>query len=211
MADGTSNTGGSVEQQFARLRALLQDWDSYGAPPIDLVVLERARAWLAAVQVVPMSGGGVQLEWHADGVDVEIAFDIDGTVWARAETPNGRLDDAYGMALEVLCRVFDDGADVAMDEWLAWYQPGQWFTMSRALGAFIRQRLHGAHQALEEHLSPAERSARMATVQRTGQDLRSCGHPGLVEGCLSCAAEEGRRIGHTEAGAYATAEEVRAR
>ncbi len=29
-------------------------------------------------------------------------------------------------ALEVLCRVFDDGADVAHQEWLEWYKPSQW-------------------------------------------------------------------------------------
>ena len=44
-------------------------------------------------------------------------------------------------ALEVLCRVFDDGADVAHDEWLKWYKPEEWFHPSRALGAFIYQRL----------------------------------------------------------------------
>ena len=44
-------------------------------------------------------------------------------------------------ALEVLCRVFDDGADVAHQEWLEWYKPTHWLHPSRALGAFIRLRL----------------------------------------------------------------------
>ena len=44
-------------------------------------------------------------------------------------------------ALEVLCRVFDDGADVAHQEWLEWYKPTDWLHPSRALGAFIYRRL----------------------------------------------------------------------
>jgi hypothetical protein len=51
--------------------------------------------------------------------------------------------DANHDALEVLCRVFDDGVDVAYYEWLEWYRPEQWLGHSRALGAFIRQRLDG--------------------------------------------------------------------
>jgi len=46
-------------------------------------------------------------------------------------------------ALEVLCRVFDDGADVAHQEWLEWYDPTKWLHPSRALGAFIYRRQHG--------------------------------------------------------------------
>jgi hypothetical protein len=43
--------------------------------------------------------------------------------------------------LQVLCRVFDDGADQGMDEWLAWYKPEHWFHSARGLGAFIFTRL----------------------------------------------------------------------
>lgn len=49
--------------------------------------------------------------------------------------------DFQQTALEVLCRVFDDGADVAHDEWLTWYKSSEWLHPSRALGAFIRLRL----------------------------------------------------------------------
>ncbi len=50
-------------------------------------------------------------------------------------------DEAAHDALEVLCRVFDDGADAAFEEWTAWYDPKEWLGPSRALGAFIRKRL----------------------------------------------------------------------
>lgn len=54
------------------------------------------------------------------------------------------IEDCAGMsevAREVLCRVFDDGADKGMDEWQDFYAKGGWFWWGRALGAFIRVRL----------------------------------------------------------------------
>ena len=50
-------------------------------------------------------------------------------------------NNANAWALEVLCRVFEDGADAGYDEWLAWYKPEQWLHPSSALGGFIAQRL----------------------------------------------------------------------
>ena len=47
---------------------------------------------------------------------------------------------ANEVALEVLCRVFDDGADKGYREWLD-YDQTQWLWWGRALGGFIRQRL----------------------------------------------------------------------
>ena len=64
--------------------------------------------------------------------------------WSAAPAPEAtrEADDLWQSdALEVLCRVFDDGADVAHDEWLAWYKPSEWLNPYRALGAFIRNRL----------------------------------------------------------------------
>lgn len=45
------------------------------------------------------------------------------------------------VALQVLCRVFDDGADEGFQEWLVWYDPTSWLSAQRALGAFIHERL----------------------------------------------------------------------
>lgn len=49
-------------------------------------------------------------------------------------------DWADQIALEVLCRVFDDGADAGIAEWREFNKSG-WMHWSRALGAFIRGRL----------------------------------------------------------------------
>lgn len=49
--------------------------------------------------------------------------------------------DDDNTVLQVLCRVFDDGVDVALPEWREWYKPSEWLGFSRGLGAFIRTRL----------------------------------------------------------------------
>lgn len=54
----------------------------------------------------------------------------------EAELQDVRMSDCR----EVLCRVFDD-FDEAWEEWLAWWNPTQWFHEYRALGAFIRTRI----------------------------------------------------------------------
>jgi hypothetical protein len=59
------------------LQLLRRDWDSYGAPPIHLGAIARAKQLLEVLpdwhwQVVPARDGGVQLESHERGYDVEI-------------------------------------------------------------------------------------------------------------------------------------------
>lgn len=54
------------------LAALKPGWDSYGACAIAPDAIRAARVMLSAPSVVPCSDGGVQLEWHRDGFDIEI-------------------------------------------------------------------------------------------------------------------------------------------
>lgn len=57
------------------LADLRDNWDSYGGHPITEEAL-----WVARVlAVVPKSDGGIQVEWHAYGWDVEIEVLPDGT------------------------------------------------------------------------------------------------------------------------------------
>jgi hypothetical protein len=71
-------------RQFADLLRLPPDWDGYGANVIDPQPLVAAyrfsvdflRINSPAPQVVPLSSGGVQLEWHREDVDLEIEFDV---------------------------------------------------------------------------------------------------------------------------------------
>jgi len=69
-----------AERAIAALLKMPAGWDSYGAKPIDR---QRAAAALYVVwmsiaagapppAIVPTSDGGIQLEWHRCGVDLEI-------------------------------------------------------------------------------------------------------------------------------------------
>ena len=59
-----------------RLRELKPGWDSYDAKPIDPRCIEKAfefwRETRGPWTVVPCADGGVQLERHSDGLDIEI-------------------------------------------------------------------------------------------------------------------------------------------
>lgn len=61
------------------LLRLQANWDSYGAPAISptaaftaLQFLEQLPAHAPRPSLVPTSKGGLQIEWHAGGVDIEI-------------------------------------------------------------------------------------------------------------------------------------------
>ena len=66
---------------LAELLALPRDWDSYGARPVAQAAVGAAVSLLRDVmpaaapapQVVPTSAGGVQLEWHLGGIDLEVS------------------------------------------------------------------------------------------------------------------------------------------
>jgi hypothetical protein len=72
-------------------------------------------------------------------------------------------DSFHATALEVLCRVFEDGADARHDKWLDWYDPTKWMHPSRALGAFISLELKPEREALVGTL------AQLAEARRTGE------------------------------------------
>jgi hypothetical protein len=69
-----------VVNAIGRLLSLPPNWDSYGAPPVDPKHVDAALKLLADVMrddtpppaVVPTSRGGVQIEWHTKGVDLEV-------------------------------------------------------------------------------------------------------------------------------------------
>lgn len=61
---------------FGDLRRLKPNWDSYGGKPPDEKTIHRASdIWhelSGEWDVVPMSDGGIQIEQHCDGFDIEI-------------------------------------------------------------------------------------------------------------------------------------------
>ena len=58
------------------LESLQPDWNSYGSVRISSEALDT----VAAFSVVPRSQGGVQLEIHKDGFDLEIWIEPDGKI-----------------------------------------------------------------------------------------------------------------------------------
>jgi hypothetical protein len=70
---------------FMRVQSLPENWDSYGGKRVDsdmvvqsLSVLEQIMGSTSpAPSVVPLGDGGIQLEWHRNQQDLEIAFPPD--------------------------------------------------------------------------------------------------------------------------------------
>jgi hypothetical protein len=70
--------------RFKELSGLPANWDHHGAPPVEVADLAEALKTLSGVMalntptpaIVPISGGGLQLEWHRAGLDVEIVVGL---------------------------------------------------------------------------------------------------------------------------------------
>jgi hypothetical protein len=70
-------------QGFVDLLTLPPNWDSYQAGTIDPKVVHDAMNFINAAlgptspapRVVPLSSGGLQVEWHRNGIDLEVVFD----------------------------------------------------------------------------------------------------------------------------------------
>lgn len=85
-----------TDQQLAEIRALLlraaieekvrgcrkDNWDGHGSAAVTKAAIDTA----CTMQVVPLPGGGIQIEWHAGGMDIEIEIDETGRiadVWSQ--------------------------------------------------------------------------------------------------------------------------------
>ena len=72
-------------RQIRTLTTLPRDWDTYGAEPINALVVADVVNFLVKVAVpgiaqpsiVPLADGGLQIEWHRGGLDVEVTFSED--------------------------------------------------------------------------------------------------------------------------------------
>ena len=70
----------SVADRIRALSKLEPNWDSYGSPQIEPMVVERALSFIGGVQAIPTTKGGIQFEWHQYGWDIEIELGPDGKV-----------------------------------------------------------------------------------------------------------------------------------
>jgi hypothetical protein len=97
-----------------RLLSLPHNWDLQGAPPIDSTSIQTALDALALFMIetsslpqwTPTQRSGVQLDWHENGVDLEIAFDpgeSDGyAVCSDRNQPSGSWDGPLSKHLAAL-------------------------------------------------------------------------------------------------------------
>lgn len=74
----------SLEKKVEALLNLPENWDGYGAPCVNLECVMAAFSLILppnivhetpAPQFVPTSQGGIQVEWHIGGYDLELVFD----------------------------------------------------------------------------------------------------------------------------------------
>jgi hypothetical protein len=104
--------------RIEHLTALAANWDSYGAQPVTAeaavaavrFLLNAAYPEIAAPAVVPLPDGGVQLEWHRGGLDIEIAFsEAEPGIYVEDHTTGtsheSSLSDAAGQLLQLAPRL----------------------------------------------------------------------------------------------------------
>src|SRR5438105_15964849 len=83
----------STLEVLVGLLDLPQNWDSYGAPQVAPAAAAAALNLLLdlmpptapAPQIIPLADGGVQLEWHMGGIDLEVALRASGETFVLFE------------------------------------------------------------------------------------------------------------------------------
>lgn len=101
----------ATSPEFASLLGLKPGWDSYKAKAINPACVNAAVDLLGKLPqhmkmpaVVPMSNGGVQLEWHTRNYELEITFEDKAYFWfckAKWET-EGYLPEDLNLLLGCL-------------------------------------------------------------------------------------------------------------
>lgn len=85
------------------LQQLPRGWNSHGAEPVSDAAFRQTIRFLAAYVVqgiasptlVPTVRGGLQLEWHRRGVDIEVEVSPDGSVsWWAEDRQSGKENEA---------------------------------------------------------------------------------------------------------------------
>lgn len=106
---------GPTVEALVRITELPPNWDSYGAQPVQSGAVAGAVEVLSQVMeenspppsIVPLSDGGLQMEWHLRDQDVEIVVDTDEppTYYYRdrdGATEEGPLSAAYARLCSII-------------------------------------------------------------------------------------------------------------
>jgi hypothetical protein len=92
-------------QGLVDLLTLPPNWNSYGAGTIEPKAVHDAMNFIngllgptsPAPRVVPLSSGGLQLEWHRQGVDLEVVFDRDEQAFFNFRNRVSREESEYAL------------------------------------------------------------------------------------------------------------------
>lgn len=91
-----------VAKRLCELLDLPQNWDSYGSARVDrraavalLGVLARIGGEVAMPGIFPMSGGGMQLEWVSNGVEVAVSATPGGEVTVSVDSPQLDVETTF--------------------------------------------------------------------------------------------------------------------
>ena len=87
--------------QIEQLALLPRDWNGYGASPIDPKVIEAASRFvdilpldvISTPQVVPMTRGRLQFEWHRGNRSLELEFESPTLVHFLKYDPDRGIED----------------------------------------------------------------------------------------------------------------------
>jgi hypothetical protein len=109
----------ALRARVDRLAALEPNWEGYGAPALDRGIVDAARqfiGWLAGYatlqpQVVPMSSGALQLEWHQGQKILELEFEDSRTIHYL------RWDPAAGIQEEDVFPLGDTAKAISLIDW----------------------------------------------------------------------------------------------
>ena len=89
--------------------SLPANWDSYGSSPPSRIAIETVVDLLPriddrnlpSVRIVPVSGGGVQLEWRASNRELQLEISADGTAqYLQIEDGRPTMEDEVSPAAE---------------------------------------------------------------------------------------------------------------
>lgn len=100
-ADSDLNLLNTIAKSINELLSLEPDWDSYGGLPTSEAAARKAIKIVSGFvaqsarlpAIVPVNDGGVQLEWHNNGWDVEIEVHPDGAVSTFID--NGSISNTW--------------------------------------------------------------------------------------------------------------------
>jgi len=85
-----------ILERIRALDALAENWDSYGGRPVNPHCAATAISLLLNIlepnmpepAIVPTNRGGLQIEWHRDGVDIEIEVQSPSRLYVAFEDEN---------------------------------------------------------------------------------------------------------------------------